>query len=107
MDFNGDFSYSDEVYVFFEADGSVSSIYPNPSNGRLLYLDLNDISSTQLIVKLFNESGALVLTKEYNLQENQDHVRFNVFQKQQINPGFYVLRINAGNLLIQEKVIVK
>jgi PKD repeat protein len=78
----------------------VLNIYPNPSQGEFIYLELEGATSnTQLIVN--DIYGKTVLNQELN--SNNETIRFD----QKLTSGFYMVTVISGNNKVTKKLIVR
>lgn len=107
VDYNGEYSYSEVVSVLFDGHDAKRAVYPNPCNGKVLWVRIENIDDSRVYAELFNEKGSLVLRNELGFDLSQRNIRFNLLKGKHLSPGVYFLRINKGNTLINEKIIVQ
>lgn len=81
----------------------VCSVYPNPSDGSVWQLELNDTPTSTLTVKLFSLLGNSYSTQIQPLGLN----RWRVEPQSQIPVGCYVMSIQTDEKTIHQKVLVR
>lgn len=81
----------------------VCSVYPNPSDGSVWQLELNDTPTSTLTVKLFSLLGNSYSTQTQPLGLN----RWRVEPQSQIPVGCYVMSIQTDEKTIHQKVLVR
>ncbi|MBC8172261.1 MAG: serine hydrolase [Chitinophagales bacterium] len=74
-------------------------VYPNPAND-VLYIEMPEELRTNYTIQLFDMAGEMVYTEQQNKQNIFIHVN-------NINDGFYVLKIIAGSNMYAEKLVIE
>ncbi len=75
-------------------------IFPNPFENTIR-INFSDPINNILIVRLYDMSGRLIITKEYQSNQNIEVIVGN------IATGVYTLRIDTGNKFLESKLIKK
>ena len=95
VDFNGTFSYSDEVNVDVTAlvQFELSQNYPNPFNPSTI-IKFSIPQSSNVTLKVFNTLGQEVKTLiDQNMESGVHSISFNATD---LNSGIYFYRLDAG-----------
>ena len=95
---HADFDRSDVSMVKTEA-----ALYPNPSNGELLNINLTGVESEEVFIRVMDNTGKLVYNNRYTVQGSLNTVV--VFEKA-LTPGLYLVQFVAGENVFTEKLIV-
>jgi hypothetical protein len=85
-----------------EAINSVS-IYPNPSDG-IFNLELNKNLGESIDVSIFNLSGQLVYTKQFNLNEEN---QINTIDLNDLEKGVYAVQVISEKGNINRKLVIE
>lgn len=103
VDFNGKYTYSQLEPI--NLDGiNIISIFPNPSVDHISYL-VGSKEATQVLVKLFDEAGRLVLHQEENIDAGITKLGLDISE---FAAGNYFLQvITANSELAQKQFLVK
>ncbi len=80
-----------------EPEALIYSISPNPTMGRL-FIQLDDLSSPNSTIKIFNSEGGLVMTK----RTSGNMLELNIAS---LSHGIYFLSIENGSNIITQKII--
>ena len=103
-DFNGQFKYSNLVEVEMQQSTSVISIYPNPAHGPVLVNIPNP--SGQISLKVFEEAGREVYSKNINADGNADGQTLTI-PSGSLQPGIYLVSIYTGNATSVKKLVMQ
>ncbi|MCB9232372.1 MAG: T9SS type A sorting domain-containing protein [Bacteroidia bacterium] len=106
IDSDGKTSYSEirEVEAFVPED-YVMSVFPNPSElGQGLNLKTWLAKSGSLKVGLYDLSGKLLRSWEPEGQAGENHIQLNT---QGLEAGFFLLRVNGGQIQHTERVSIR
>ena len=79
---------ADEVFESSVADLSNATLYPNPTNSDVVYINNFDVTETPVSVQIFNVSGQLVSTA--NLTANEINV-------ENLRAGTYIILVKTEN----------
>ncbi len=74
------------------------SVFPNPSNG-VFEINLEDLSSTSVQLKVLNTLGAKILQKDLSPARN----KINLSNQ---DPGVYVLKIEEGDTIYTQSIVL-
>ncbi|MGC4038272.1 MAG: T9SS type A sorting domain-containing protein [Chitinophagaceae bacterium] len=102
VDISGSFIYSSIQTIKTSAvTSSVSpvSAYPNPFSNRLTISYPPTLQGKQSRIDLFNNNGQLVKTMSVNASASES------IETSSLERGIYIVRVSAGNNLIQYKVV--
>lgn len=81
---------------------SVMSVYPNPVVGGLLTIEYAEIAQKSLNVKLADVLGKVVIDQKVAADKGKAIINIAT-----LTPGVYSLRVQAGNVINNQLVIVK
>ncbi len=84
---------------FSNNERSTMSVYPNPSNGSTVFLQVNTPSQEHISVTIYNTAGQLVKTIGVDNNE-QSEVTFDV-------PGIYFIKAISNNLSLSSVVTIQ
>ena len=76
---------------------SLLEVFPNPINGNMIHFEIP--KSNKVSYKIYNTSGQMVQEAALEAQENQS------IQVVNLNPGWYVLEVNADGKIFRSKLI--
>lgn len=87
-------------------DVTAAALYPNPNNGELVYINVNNIASDveRITVDIYNNMGALVISEQIavtgaNMQ--------NVMSLNGLASGIYTVNIVAGADVQSERLVIQ
>lgn len=96
---------STDVYDIFEDDQAGISIYPNPSDGRMINVGFNLKMATKVNISLLDLKGQLVRQiregEFFNKGVNFTHINANT-----LSNGVYLLRIEGSNIDLAKQIII-
>lgn len=75
-------------------------VYPNPVRGKSFTIQLGSTGKEKLSVSVYDMSGKLHLSRQYS---GRDQVTVN----HQLRPGAYIVRIQTGNRIVNQELIVQ
>ncbi|MFM7104678.1 MAG: T9SS type A sorting domain-containing protein, partial [Flavobacteriales bacterium] len=92
---------------FIEATESAlsiqSKIYPNPTNGSLVNLNLSGFTG-KVVVRITDATGRIVYNESYMAEESLNTVaNFS----HSLADGIYNVEFNAGENMVSERMVVK
>ncbi len=99
---------SNDFVESWENDELSFSIYPNPNNGQNIFIDIQNLSIYNSVIKLelYNSTGKLIET--FELSNNIDNgMRTEHRFDNVISSGMYFLRFKHGNRNYEQKMIVQ
>lgn len=88
-------SFSDDVLLF-----------PNPGDGKSLFLLFKDLKPQTLKVMLFNSSGEQILTRLITNHVNENSLKIELLNGVTLNKGLYIVRVVSSNTKVEKKYIV-
>jgi len=107
-DFDGKYSYSDIVYLQLkQKETKVVSVYPNPTDGRRLFVELQNLKANEYVIDLLNSSGVLIVNKTVLIGEEDIYFETELLHGKQLDHGLYYLRISSSKERYMEKIIVE
>ncbi len=98
-DFNGQFSYSPMVFIWFEDNNDPIRIFPNPTNAYFYIATSSNIAPHQ--VELYNLTGKSVLT---DIAKQNGQLKIDLSQQP---PGIYLIKLIAGDQIIMTSRIIR
>jgi 1,4-alpha-glucan branching enzyme len=81
-----------------------ASLYPNPSTGDMINLNITNVTSNEVFVRVMDSMGKLVYTNRFSVEGSLNTVI--VFNEKLAN-GLYLVEFVDGNNVINEKLIVE
>lgn len=103
MDFDGQFEYSEVVTVLFDGGkDELMKVFPNPSSG-LFKVGLSNPHGEKAFIKLFDSTGGLIWTKQFNNAEAELYweKEFDLPQRE-----VYLLVTQVGTHTETQKVVI-
>lgn len=104
VDFNGTLTYSDVVTVVQE-NGSYHSIYPNPTEGVLVF-ECDGNSNEEFMVSITDVFGKIVLSKRVGVTKGLSKQEFDL-SNFAAGTYFFMVRSQSGDIQFIEKLVVK
>ena len=86
-----------------EIYGNPYTVYPNPASGQV-NISLAAAEDVPLEVQVFNMQGQMVIGESYSTAASLTGQPIDIST---LSAGVYVLRVQYGNLLFSDKLIVK
>lgn len=83
-------------------DDNNISIYPNPAKDRLT-LEINSIKSTKINVMIIDLMGKIAMKQSFTVDQG---ISKNLMQLDVLNKGIYLIKIQSGNEVYSEKLII-
>ncbi len=102
-DFNGHYSYSElEAVRFYNSREFVqqSTVYPNPTNGRQLFFEINAAESGILKLEIRAINGQQINIQQLHLGSAKTNYELELIQSLSLAKGTYILRCILNNKLI-------
>lgn len=81
-----------------------ANIYPNPSSGEMINLNLTDIESDNVFVRVMDSMGRVVYSSRYSVDGSLNTL---ITFAKPLADGLYLVEMTAGNRVITERMIVK
>jgi hypothetical protein len=81
-----------------------ASIYPNPSNGDMIALNLADLTSKQVQVRILDAMGREVFSNAYSVEGSLNQI---ITFEQTLAAGMYLVEMTDGTQVVSERMIVK
>ena len=101
VDTDGNVNYSRPVSISLQKDGLDVSIYPNPSNGQEVFVQVPDAELAE--IQVYNSTGFKVATQQRVINKNLVNVR----PYETLPQGLYVVQVRSEGDLQTRKLIVK
>lgn len=101
-----DGSYSLTQVIEVVADGpelSLASLYPNPASD-FINLNVNSRSAKEGQLEVFDMMGKQIFSESVSLNESNNNLKVNTTS---LTPGMYILRINAGTEVLNQRFMIK
>lgn len=104
VDFSGKFEFSDVISIdYSKADEFRLYLYPNPSNGNSITLELNGVKDlSQVPILVTDQLGRQVLTGKLDVNNGSAAATLSV---ENLANGVYFLKIGNSNQLIRRIVV--
>lgn len=100
-DYDGSFTYSSMVSVYIKMDGVQVNIYPNPSNGSNLNMDLSGFDNEMKFIQIINTSGQTVFATE----TIEDYLHLSPAQLN-LAKGFYMVVVTGTTAKAVQKLTI-
>jgi PKD repeat protein len=89
----------------YEGDPSMNmTVFPNPSNGNFINLNLEGIQETNVMIDIIDAQGRRVYSQSHSLLSNGI---INIEFERQLAAGLYTVLISLSDEVLTEKVIVR
>ncbi len=92
-----------DTYRTTEAE-VVASIYPNPNSGEMLNINLTDVTSEQVYVRIMDVMGRVVYSNRFAASGSLNTI---IAFDQSLSSGVYMIEFNMDNNIVTEKMIVR
>ena len=83
-----------------EINNDLMSIYPNPTNGSMLTIELPKSESIDVNVQLFDFSGRSIFNSAEQLVNGK--ITLNL---ETVSAGTYLIQVNDGNMIYESKIM--
>lgn len=105
-DYDGNFSYSELIMVSFEkASDFMMNVYPNPNTGGAINLQINGISSEEVLVVVYDMFGKEMFSKVIITNENDNDVHA-IDPSQKLPAGIYIISATSDQKIYNKRLIV-
>jgi len=104
VDLNGDFEYSNIVFVQNRNKIKVN-VFPNPLNKSPLYVAMEGGDSEEVLIILYNFLGKEVYSKVALVSTDESKVAIDVGS--QLQPGIYTIVGSSKNELFRRRVVIQ
>tara|TARA_Y100000592_G_scaffold41894_2_gene66510 strand:+ start:8714 stop:9667 length:954 start_codon:yes stop_codon:yes gene_type:complete len=104
VDFDGQFEYSNILYIKNTNKDSLTKIIPNPNDGDFI-IKLNSVIKEEMVIRIFDIKGSLVCHQITINDLNSDILILNI--KDKLSPGVYQISGISDEVIFSEKLIVK
>lgn len=81
-----------------------AAIYPNPSNGEMLNINITDVNEEVIDVKIVNQLGQWVYNNQFVVDGS---LNTTIHFDQDLASGLYMVEFHIGNYVMTERVIVQ
>ncbi|MBI1266965.1 MAG: T9SS type A sorting domain-containing protein [Cryomorphaceae bacterium] len=87
-------------------DVTTEPLYPNPNNGELVYINVNNIAADvdRITVDIFNGMGSLVMSEQIAVSGANMQ---NVLSLNGLASGVYTVKINVGSDVQTERLVIQ
>lgn len=83
---------------------TTSAVYPNPSDGILLHINVTDLVGDKVDFILTDATGKLIMTQIFSVDKNlQKTITF----LQELKPGIYFIRLKDDGEMMMHKIVVQ
>lgn len=104
-DFNSNETYSKIVAVNYKFSGEGITIFPNPSDGENININLQNFTNKEVLVILRDIEGREHYSKVMLAVENNEIMAIDLEKK--LAAGTYIITASSENTLYSQKLIVK
>ncbi|MEZ4799907.1 MAG: GEVED domain-containing protein [Flavobacteriales bacterium] len=101
---NGGNDATPNNFVVGEGSGASAAIYPNPSNGEMVNLNLAGINSDNVMVRIMDASGRLVWSNRYVVDGSLNTI---VSFDRPLASGLYIVEMNFDGQVLTERMMVQ
>ena len=81
-----------------------ANLYPNPNNGEMVNLNMTDLSSTDVFVRVMDGMGRVVYSNRYTVDGSFNTL---VTFTGPLSSGLYMVEFTSGDQIITERMIVE
>ena len=81
-----------------------SSIYPNPNAGEMIAVNMTDVVSSQVQVRVLDAMGREVFRSAYSVEGSLNQI---ITFDQTLAAGMYMVEMTDGTQVVSERMIVK
>lgn len=81
-----------------------ANIYPNPNNGEMVNLNITDVESDNVFVRVLDSMGRVVYSSRYTVDGSLNTV---ISFARPLADGLYLVEMTSGDNIITERMIVK
>lgn len=94
-DYNGDTETFNIEVVHFERkrEKITLKLYPNPSTGEAVFVELSNFDIGEHIFQLFTQNGKLIKEKKVTLSNEQSRLKMEILEGMNLSSGIYNLRV--------------
>ena len=111
VDYDGKSETFPVIYLRNNRSTAISNerltVYPNPSNGETIGLDIEDLDAGVYNINLANGYGNLILQNELRVNEEGSLRIENILKGQQLPKGIYYLTIYNQEIKLSKKIVVQ
>ena len=93
-DFDGTSALSQIEVVEFDGALMQLKLFPNPSNGLNLFIQLNKLIAGQYNVSIMNSQGQKVMTTQFVIKSELDQFQKELLDGVNLTPGIYILEFS-------------
>jgi hypothetical protein len=103
-DYDGEYTYSVKKSIYLESETEML-VYPNPSNGNVVHIELNGGAEKDLNYQILNMNAQLVNAGNLKAELNNEGL-FQINFEEKLQSGIYLLKVNLGNKSLVERIII-
>jgi hypothetical protein len=96
--------YNERIETFETDVLNDMTVYPNPSNGNFINLNLEGIQESSVVIDIIDAQGRRVYSQSHSLLSNGI---INIEFERQLAAGLYTVLISLSDEVLTEKVIVR
>lgn len=101
---DGSAQYSSIVKVTAGNAQSSVQVYPNPVDGKIIHLQLNNIAAGNYIISLYNTNGETLYRKSFQHAGGNGSVTINL---KNVAAGIYQIELNKNNKIYHTTIILR
>lgn len=107
-DFDGSVSHAEVVYLKASEDKSKDvNVYPNPTDGRKLFIELLHFKADQYQIDVLDNRGQIIISNQLKVEEESVYVEKELLHSQQLDRGIYYVRISSVRDRLIKKLVVE
>jgi hypothetical protein len=80
-------------------------VYPNPSNGNVVHIELNGGTEKDLNYQVLNMNAQLVQAGNLKAELNNEGL-FQINFEEKLQSGIYLLKVDLGNKSLLERIVI-
>lgn len=89
----------------FDANKATFTIYPNPITKESI-IEINSKTSAMTQFSIMNVNGAVIATKNIQMNEGVNKINFSDFQTSKLPVGMYFMTINNNDVVTQKRFLI-
>jgi len=108
-DFDGKTEVFNIVPVYFDGKFNITTykVFPNPTNGSQLYLELNFPETGEYKYEVISEIGTTIFYSNFYVESESQTFKLNLLKSMELTAGFYFIKLTNDKEIKTLKFIVK
>jgi hypothetical protein len=95
VDYNGEYSYSQIEVLQYKSETMDASLYPNPTNGEQLFLNVIEPKPGKYTLRVLSSEGKVMLVRELSFEEETLYFELELLNRLELSSGTYFVVIQS------------